>query len=175
MGDAGMSLRRWLLIGVVLVVAGGLAITNFVHRQHSSAYVFKTVTTECSPDLRGEAAVGDLVLHIGNGGRLSINHETITGLTALRDRLTDIYKTRQRGNVAPPDCEIYRTRQLCDIQEEIRRRVLFLDIDARLPAETAANAMTIASRAVPNVKFVVLTPETRETCEEKWASVPPGW
>ena len=169
-----MSLRRWLLIGVLLVVAGGLAINSFVHRQHSSAYLFKTVTIECSPDLRGDAAVGDLVLGIDNGGRLSINHETIIGLTALRDRLTDIYKIRQQGNVVPRDCEVYKTRQLCDIQEEIRRRVLFLDIDAQLPAETAEDVMTIAARAAPNVKFVMLTPETHRACEEKWASVPPG-
>jgi hypothetical protein len=148
--------------------------TIFIHRKHSSAYVFKTVTMECSPDLRGQAAVGDLVLHIGNGGRLSINHEAISGLTVLRERLTDIYKIRQEQVVRDGDCEIYKTRQLCDMQQEIRRKVLFLDIEAQLPVEAAADVITSAARAVPNVKFVMLTPETRRTCEDKWASVLPG-
>lgn len=171
-----MSLRWWLLTGVLLVVAGGFAITSLVHPQHRSAYVFKTVTNECSADLRGQTAVGDLVLHIGNGGRLSINHETVSTLAALPDRLTEIYKVRQQqGNPVPRDCEIYKTRQLCDIQEEIRRRVLFLDIDAQVPQETAGDIISVAARAIPNVKFVMLTPETRKACEEKWASVPPGW
>ena len=167
-----MRLRGQLLIGVLLVIALGLATTSFVHRKRRSSYVFKTVTIECSPDVRGEAAVGDLVLHIDNGGRLSINHEAIIGLAALRDRLTDIYKIRQQESVG--DCAIYKTRQLCEMQKEIRRRVLFLDIDGQLPTETAADIMSVATRAVPNVKFVMLTPEMRTACEEKWASVPPG-
>jgi hypothetical protein len=178
-----MSVRvRWLVRGLMFAVVLALIVGRLAHRTRSSGYILKTVTTECNSDLRGDdAAVGDLVLHVRNGGQLSINYDVIPDFTALNIRLADIYKSRQERVFRDEDCDreyesrTYKTRQLCELQElDIRRRVLFVDIDAQTPLQTAAEAMSIAVLAVPNVKLVVLTPETRSRCDEKWASVPPG-
>jgi hypothetical protein len=177
-----MSVRvRWLVRGLMFAVVLALIVGRLAHRTYSSGYVLKTVTTECNSDLRGDAAAGDLVLHVPNGGQLSINYDVISDLNALNIRLANIYKIRQVRVFRVEDCDreyesrTYKTRQLCELQElDIRRRVLFVDIDAQTPLQTAVEAMSIAVRAVPNVKLVVLTPETRSLCDEKWASVPGG-
>ncbi len=145
-----MSIRlRWVVRGLLLLVVLTLAATKLAHRTHSSGYALKVVTAECGPNLRGEAAVGDVVLHVRNIGQFSINSESVPDFAALATRLRLIYATRDDS-----------------------RRVLFVDLNDELPVQAAADAMSIAVRAVPNIRFVVLTPETRKACQEKWASIP---
>ncbi len=139
---------RWVVRGLLLLVVLALAGTKLVHRTHSSGYPLKVVTTECSPDV-SEATERDVVLYVRSRGQFSINSESVPDFTALATRLRLIYATRDDSG-----------------------KVLFVDVDDGLPVQTAADAMSIALRAVPSIRFVVITPETRKPCQEKWASIP---